>query len=254
MHPHDPQTLPRQRKFFAPLTILALLIALCGVVIVSSIAQSEKKEREIEEKIPTHLPIKVKIKKPEKVKDLKNEDWLSDLEVEVINTGTKPIYYLYINLSLPDVVDDDGINYGFILRYGRVELVDLTERLLPDDVPILPKESAVLKVAPIWVEGWKASRREGRRSNPKKFVLRFQLLNFGDGTGFMGPTGVPLPRNTGHNPPRSCREGDIQSERTAIDSSLIGRFPEIASLNPVLHLPANFLPANFFLREKVFRG
>jgi hypothetical protein len=77
-----------QSRSFLPqiITLLALLVIACGVI--SSTAQSpEKEERKIETRIPAHLPIKVKFKYDEKLKDLKNEDWLGDLEVEVTNTG-----------------------------------------------------------------------------------------------------------------------------------------------------------------------
>jgi hypothetical protein len=56
----------------------------------------EKEERQLEDAIPKHVPIKVKIKaeKEKAFKDLHNEKWLRDLEIEVTNTGTKPIYFL----------------------------------------------------------------------------------------------------------------------------------------------------------------
>ena len=47
----------------------------------------------------------MKLKKPEKVKDSKNEEWLDDFELEVTNTGTKPIYLVSFSLWLPDVID-----------------------------------------------------------------------------------------------------------------------------------------------------
>ena len=81
----------------------------------------------------------MKLKKPEKVKDSKNEKWADDFELEVTNTGTKPIYYVYFALSLPDVITDNGKNLGFQIRYGRFRLLDLTEPVQPEDVPILPR-------------------------------------------------------------------------------------------------------------------
>jgi hypothetical protein len=101
------------RRNLVPLTFifLLLLVAVCGFV--ASRAQSTAEgEREVVDKIPKHLPIKIKIKKEkeEKVKDLKNEDWLGDLELEVTNTGTKPIYFLEIVLDMPDVIAPNGLN------------------------------------------------------------------------------------------------------------------------------------------------
>ena len=100
------------------------------------------------DKIPKHLPIKIKVKKEKeaKVKDLNNEDWLGDLELEVTNTGTKPIYFLDIDLFMPDVFAPNGLNIGTRLTYGREELIDFSEPLRSDDVPIKPGEVVVLSV------------------------------------------------------------------------------------------------------------
>src|SRR4051812_13803788 len=108
------------RRNFLPLTILFLfsVVVVCGFV--ASRAQSPSdEEREVVDKIPKHLPIKIKIKKEkeEKVKDLSNDGWLGDLEVEVTNTGTKPIYYLDIILFLPDDFALSGVNLGCTLKY-----------------------------------------------------------------------------------------------------------------------------------------
>jgi hypothetical protein len=64
----------------------------------------EKEERQLEDATPKHVPIKVKIKKEkeEAFKDLKNEQWLKELELEVTNTGNKPIYFLVFVLTLPE--------------------------------------------------------------------------------------------------------------------------------------------------------
>src|SRR3954471_542185 len=103
------------RRNIVPLTILFLFSVVVACGFVASRAQSPSDEkREVVDKIPKHLPIKVKIKKEkeEKVKDLKNEDWLGDLELEVTNTGTKPIYYLDIVLFMPDDFGPNGVNFG----------------------------------------------------------------------------------------------------------------------------------------------
>jgi hypothetical protein len=176
-----------------------LLPALAAAFILTSCAlpgraqETGPEEREVVEKIPKHLPIKVKIRKPEKLKDKKNEDWLGELEVEVTNTGTKPIYHLHISVSLPDVVAPSGHSIGFPLQYGRTALIALDESVRPDDLPLPPGGVVVLKVPENPVEAWKLLRARGESTNPKKIVFRFNALNFGDGTGFIGSTGKPLP-------------------------------------------------------------
>jgi hypothetical protein len=64
-----------------------------------------KEERTFEDKLPKYLPIKVRIR-PEKEKAFKNLDndyGARDLEVEVKNTGTKPIYYMVFLVDMPEL-------------------------------------------------------------------------------------------------------------------------------------------------------
>jgi hypothetical protein len=53
-------------------------------------------ERELEDKIPKHVPIKVKIKseKETSFRDLANPKWIRDFELDITNTSDKPIYFL----------------------------------------------------------------------------------------------------------------------------------------------------------------
>ena len=86
MNAHSLRSLLR-RQNLVPFTstFLFLLVAVCGFA--ASGAQSPPEgEREVVDKIPKHLPIKVKVKKPERLKEAKNEEWLDELEVEVTNT------------------------------------------------------------------------------------------------------------------------------------------------------------------------
>jgi hypothetical protein len=106
VHAHGSRTmLSHQNLAVVTVAFLFSVVALRGFV-VSGAQSSEKEEREVLDKIPKHLPIKVKVRKPERLKDAQNEDWLGELEVEVTNTGTKPIYYLRIHLALQGVEED----------------------------------------------------------------------------------------------------------------------------------------------------
>ena len=78
----------------------ALVLLVVGILIAGSRLQSSSaapQERAFENKIPDHIPIKIKIKKEkeESFKDLKNEKWLREFELEITNTGNKPIYFLH---------------------------------------------------------------------------------------------------------------------------------------------------------------
>jgi len=156
--------------------------------------QQPKEERELEDTIPAHVPIKVKIKaeKEQAFKDLSNEHWVRDLEIEVKNTGTKPIYFLHLQLHL-ETTGPDGNGVGFVLLYGRTDLVEITAPLKPEDVPIKPGETHIFTIAERFVRGWERIVREDNVRQPKKVRVIFQNINFGDGTGFWGTTAAPLP-------------------------------------------------------------
>jgi hypothetical protein len=238
-----------QRKNLAPAIVVLLFSLVIFFGVASSTAQSPaKEERKIETRIPAHLPIKVEIKNIGKVKDLKNEDWISDLEVEVTNTGTKPIYYLYIESLLPDVITDEQSptkTVGFALRYGRPQLVDLTEPLESDDVPIKPGESTVLKINSNNAVGWKSLRAKGRYMNPKKLQFWFEGLNFGDGTGFNTPEGLPVSVRKERSSSGSLREGGALAYRQTTHP-LTSPPLSLDSADPFFFSPARFLTGDFF--------
>jgi hypothetical protein len=73
--------------------------------------------RSFENTVPEHLPIKVKIRKEKEdaFKDLANENWVRDLEIEVKNTGDKPIYYLDFGLEVPETKLGNGHNSSQLL-------------------------------------------------------------------------------------------------------------------------------------------
>jgi hypothetical protein len=165
--------------------------------------------------VPKHLPIKVKIKKEKEqaFKDLKNEKWFRDLEVEVTNTGSKPIYFLSLLLEMPEMTSEGGRMLGYPLIYGRKELVDFTTNILSEDVPLRPGEIYTFKILDKWAKGFERMKARINKPDPKKIQIRFQLINFGDGTGFMGADGLSVPQ-----PERkSCLEEKIprNNERQA---------------------------------------
>jgi hypothetical protein len=145
--------------------------------------------RLLEVQIPFHLPIKVELS------HLDKEPLLRNLEVNVTNTGTRPIYFLELDLLLPKTISPAGGPIAVTLAYGRKEFIDLYEKVQPDDVPLRPGESYILKAPENEVGAFE--KIEGERdyfhSDIKLVYLVFTHLNFGDGTGFTGAQGTPLP-------------------------------------------------------------
>src|SRR5215207_10376683 len=102
----------------------ALVLSVVGVLMTASRLTSGSaalQERAFENKIPAHIPIKIKIKKEkeESFKDLKNDRWLREFELELTNTGDKPIYYVEITMDTGVKFDGSGPEILFPFRYGR---------------------------------------------------------------------------------------------------------------------------------------
>ena len=198
MNPH--KTLSRLQNLkptVLAIMLLTALVAVCAVSIVPGTAQSAQdeatEERKFENTIPAHVPLKVKLKNEQSFKNPKNKNWARELEIEVKNTGSKPIYYLYLLVDLPDVISPAGYPYAIQIHYGRKELIRLTTPLQAGDLPILPGESYTLKIPERQVIGYESSRDKEKRADTKRVKFEMQLINFGDGTGLRGMDGRPTP-------------------------------------------------------------
>jgi hypothetical protein len=242
--PAKTSTVTAKVVFLLTLACLASIYLLNGTL-SPSIAQST--EREFENTVPKHLPIKVKIKKEKEkaVKDLNNEDWVRDFELEVTNTGDKPIYCLSLTIGLPGVTAPNGDEMGFAFHYGRGELISIETKAGPDDVPIKPGETYVFSLSDLEVEGWERFRQRENKPDAKKLVLYFGLINFGDGTGLVGTNGmaVPHPPDAKLGPNRCEPEPDF-SDSSGVKGQHAARRRWPATFSPD-DLPASFLLAIF---------
>jgi len=186
-----------------PAVVLIAMLPLCGFTIVayaqstssepSSTPGSQRSNR-LANMIPAHLPIKVKVNNGE------SENWEDGFSVEVTNTSAKPIYFLELYLVMPDVKSAKGNQTGFSLRYGRGALIDFSTPLETGDVPIQPGETYTFKLPESSVKGWKGFKAKNN-IKPKRLHLIFAQINYGDGTGFNGTDGMPVPA-----PRRACNE------------------------------------------------
>lgn len=164
---------------------------------------SAQQERQIENTVPKHVPLDIKITKEKEKnwKDLKNENWAVDFELEIKNTGEKPIYFFYLLVffDVPTEVSDESM---CPIYYGRTEIGNFESKPTADDVPINPGESKVFKIYPSVLSAWERGRREKGRRLPTKVRIKFESLSFGDGTGLMFNKAVPYPRKTSQSPKR----------------------------------------------------
>jgi hypothetical protein len=173
-----------------------VIVAVVAVLMLASRQTSSNaafQERTFENKIPPHIPIKIKIKreKEQKFKELNNEKWLREFELELTNTGDKPIYFLYIAMDTDVKFEGSGPEIVFPLTYGRAELGDIVTRATSDDIPIKPGETIILTAGD--ATAWEKGVREKRWPESTKFRAEIQVLSFGDGTGYFGTELYPPP-------------------------------------------------------------
>jgi hypothetical protein len=179
----------------------ALIVRFLLIIAISLSAglwptSGQTEERLLENAIPQGVPIKFQLKKEcdARFKDLSNHKWVEDFELEVTNTGDKPIYYLALTLVtnvdgsglvLPDVQLRKGNNFVMDVRFGRDELGDIVSKSTLDDPPLKPGETCLLRIHPGEVTGWEYGLRDGQPDATKIAVI-LQILSFGDGTGHFG--------------------------------------------------------------------
>ena len=163
-------------------------------------SQQQSLTRQLDNRLPKHLPISVRLKrdKEKAFSELENEQWLSEFELEVKNTGERPIYFFRLVLIPETGKPASERTLSFTLQYGRDDLVSLEAPVIPEDVAILPGEGVVLRIPAKELAGWdhlkKVQQWPAEWSKPKKATLMFETLNFGDGTGFDGGDGEPRQR------------------------------------------------------------
>lgn len=83
---------------------------------------------------------------------------------------------------------------GFGIHYGRRELGSVETKASLDDVPIKPGETYVYSFSEVRVLNWERFRQRENKPDAKKLILYFQILSFGDATGFVGNNGLAVPR------------------------------------------------------------
>lgn len=174
---------------------LSYLLILIGVFAQVCLAQSERGQ----DVVPRTLEVlDVGYKLPVEfvaVRHLQSKHWMRDLELEIRNLSSKPIYGLYIGLLLPDDKEKAPDTYwGASLFYGRMDLAGPDSRATDDDKPLSPGQTVVLKVDE---RIWQRYERHLQSSNvPEetsyKVRMIIETINFGDGTAFANG-GIPFP-------------------------------------------------------------
>src|SRR3954466_16023850 len=201
---------PLFRLLFASLILaVALLLLYRGASGPTNAQQSQPQERQVENTIPKHVPLDVKLTKEKEKnwKNLTNENWARDFEVEITNTGDKPIYSFRIRLYF-DVPNGSQDNSFTDIIYGRLEIGQPGSKVTADDIPLKPGESKVFTLPPGAVRSAEWGRREKGYRLPTKVKIKIGGLNFGDGTGFVLDQPVPIQKRS----PEMSKLDDFNSQ------------------------------------------
>ena len=124
------------------------------------------------------------------VRNITSENWLQDLEIEIENRSSKPLYFLEIILSFPDIPRRpvDGAMRGQIisLTHGDVRLMNKNEYATLEDVPIKPNQKLILRIPESKWKGFESVLNELNisKSSIKKIGIRVNMGSYGDGIGF----------------------------------------------------------------------
>ena len=235
------------------LRLAKTLVVFFGLVMVgilllqspqTSISAGLQTERVFENAIPENAPIRIKIRKEKEAsfKDLRDENWVREFELEVINTGDKPIFFLFLHLITD--VRFDGSTLMFTLVYGRPELGDIITKAGPDDPSIKPGETYVFKIHPGQVRAWEHNLHEKGQLDASRIKANIEGVSFGDGTGYF--LNKPYPRadklrsalDDPTEPPN--KGGPLKARRPAVQRITSSIFDM-----PVMSLPANFLSSEY---------
>lgn len=218
----------RNKRLWAIPAIFGALLLLLRMMSGQGSAQSSG-ERVIENLVPKHVPIKVKMKedKERALKDMKNNKWTHDFALEVTNTSDKPIYFLELWLVMPEILDANGYPVGFTLRYGRIDFVEFKARVTRDDIPIQPNESHIFKIEEPIQRSWENYKASANKPDPTKIEISFTQLSFGDGSGFNGTDAKPYPyvREKSSNAP--CRQSPEAVDDIRNRNGPMNRLPDV---------------------------
>ena len=144
-------------------------------------------------------------------------------------------------MILPETQSSQGAKIGFPLRYGRTEFVKFTTPVEPGDVPIQTGRTHIFKIAAMQAKGWDHLRANGYRPEPRRIQLLFQVLNFGDGTGYADASGTPVDIDKSVSVNRACATCPPAKKRASASFTE----PALSSF------PARFLPVKFSLAETI---
>lgn len=155
-------------------------------------ASSAQEKKKFKTKEFQDMPLVVR-----EVRNLESDTWHKDLEIEVKNISSKPIYFILAYLVFPDDKAASGES-GIPLDYGTPENEQISHYAVPEDIHLDPGQTCVLNIP----ENLRKPLENRRKSFPdvhKNMLLKFPLISFGDGTGFEAGAKIDLRSKKNHS-------------------------------------------------------
>lgn len=160
--------------------IQLLLISAFVMVLINGggpLSTAQSQDRKLKNKEFSGMPVRVR-----EIKNLQSETWPRDLEIEVENVSSKPIYFINAVLAFPDDSAPAGTS-GILLQFGKRENLDIARLADPEDENLDPGNKVTLVVSDVYRNGL-LNKQERAPGNLKRLEFWFDTISFGDGTGF----------------------------------------------------------------------
>jgi len=160
-----------------------------GALMLSTAQSTSGEERKFKSKDFRDMPLRVR-----KVKGLQSETWPNDLEIEIENISSKPIYFINAVLEFPDDPAPNGSS-GIKFKFGKLENMDIAKLAQPEDEHVDPGKTVVFTVSQVYRKGLMV-RQQKTPHNFKKLDFWFEIISFGDGTGYEGSQFLDLKKQS----------------------------------------------------------
>lgn len=186
--------------------VVAAVVSFLALTLSLGAARSQRPERKYVDRTAEKMPVVV-----ESVRNLQKDDeeWFRDLEVVVKNNADKPVYFVKVVLTFPDIpappahARADGhapskVMTGFSLSYGSRRLGNIKNLAGPEDESLKPGETHAFKMPESRVAGLRNMKlTRGLQAGAADLIeIEVNTISFGDGTGYVGNHKYVFPKES----------------------------------------------------------
>lgn len=195
MNPSQVSILSSRKLLQILLLCCAAILLIKGALALTSAQSTTGEERKFNNKEFRDMPVRVR-----KVKNLQSETWPKDLEIEIENVSNRPIYFVNAALIFPDDPAPNGAS-GILLQYGNVKNLDIRRIAEAEDEHLDPGKTVTLVVSNMYKKGLLAKQKR-TPNNLKRLDFSLDIVNFGDGTGFVAGEFLDFRKKSAFSPPQ----------------------------------------------------